>query len=233
MLEVKNVNSFYGDFQALFNVSLDLYEGEILGIIGPNGAGKTTLLNTIFGFIRPRSGEIRFLDKRIDGLQPHEIAKLGIRYIRETLSVFPELTVLENLKIGAYENWDNFREMLDLVYTYFPVLKERKDQRAGTLSGGERKMLGIAQALMGKPKLLLIDELSLGLAPIIVDRLLSAIKELNEHEKLTVLMVEQQITKLLKCVRRAYLMEVGKIVMKGESSELLKNPYVRQKYLGL
>ena len=234
MLEVSNLNVFYGKSQALRDVSLKVNEEEIVALVGANGAGKTTLLNTISGLLRPASGSVEFLGKRIDRLAPHKIMKLGICQIPEGRKLFSDMTVGENLEIGAYssEAWKQRRETLGQVYQIFPVLKERRTQSAKKLSGGERQMVAIGRGLMSSPRLCMLDEPSYGLAPKLFSEVLEVIKHLRE-QGITIFLVEQNVRNTLEVADRAYVMENGRIVLEGKGKELLQNELVKKAYLGL
>ncbi|HUQ76013.1 MAG TPA: ABC transporter ATP-binding protein [Burkholderiales bacterium] len=234
MLNVRDLDLYYGDAQALDRVSLEVPKGEIVAIIGANGAGKSSLIRTIAGIEVPRAGEIRFKDERISGLESHRICNLGIGQVAEGRQVFPSLTVLENLEMGAMipRARGNAKRQLEDVFTLFPRLKERTAQTAGTMSGGEQQMLAIGRCLMGAPELIMFDEPSLGLAPLVVQEVLRTIRLLNERG-LTILLVEQNVAVSLKISQRAYVLENGRIVMSGSGKELLHNDRVRQAYLGL
>lgn len=234
MLEVDRINVFYGYLQALWDVSFNVSSGEIVCIVGSNGAGKTTTLKAISGLIRPKSGSIRFLGKEIHNLPPHKIVELGIAHVPEGRQVFPQMTVLENLKMGAFTKraWSKMDDTLEFVYQLFPILKERRKQLAGTLSGGEQQMLAIARGLMARPSLLMIDELSLGLAPIVVERLFKIIEDIND-QGMTILLVEQNVRAALEVSDRGYVLENGRIVLSGKSNELIENETVKKAYLGL
>ncbi len=233
MLSVQNLDLFYGDAQALSDVSLDVGQGEIVAIIGANGAGKSSLIRCIAG-IEVYSGTVRLKDRDISRLQSHEICNLGIGQVAEGRQVFPSLTVLENLQMGAMlpRARAGAQKTLQDVFAMFPRLAERKDQLAGTMSGGEQQMLAIGRCLMGAPELIMFDEPSLGLAPLVVQEVLHTIRLLNERG-LTILLVEQNVAVSLKISNRAYVLENGRIVMTGAGSELLHNERVRQAYLGL
>jgi branched-chain amino acid transport system ATP-binding protein len=233
MLSVRNLDLFYGDAQALSDVSLDVGQGEIVAIIGANGAGKSSLIRCIAG-IEVYSGTVRLKDRDISRLQSHEICNLGIGQVAEGRQVFPSLTVLENLQMGAMlpRARAGAQKTLEDVFSMFPRLAERKDQLAGTMSGGEQQMLAIGRCLMGAPELIMFDEPSLGLAPLVVQEVLHTIRLLNERG-LTILLVEQNVAVSLKISNRAYVLENGRIVMSGAGSELLHNERVRQAYLGL
>ncbi|MEM3955617.1 MAG: ABC transporter ATP-binding protein [Candidatus Bathyarchaeia archaeon] len=234
MLIVENLDAAYGDLQVLWSVSLNVQKGEFVSIIGSNGAGKTTLLKTISGMLMPKGGRIKFFDQDITLLEPHKRAGLGIGHVMEGRRLFPYLTVEENLKMGAYlkEAWEKREETLELVFELFPRLKERRKQRAGTLSGGEQQMLAIGRALMLRPKLLLLDEPSLGIAPKLALSIFDVIKKINDYEGVTILLVEQNVHMALNLSKRSYVLENGKIVLEGPSEELLKNPHVKKAYLG-
>jgi len=234
MLEVKNIDVFYGEFQALFDVSLKISEGETVITVGPNGAGKSTLLKTISGLLRPRSGSITFFGQRIDGLPAHKIVELGIAHVPEGGRLFPQLTVWENLKVGSYlkKSRQDFPLAVKEIYQLFPVLDERKRQLADTLSGGERQMLAIARCLMSKPKLILLDEPSSGLAPRVVSRVFEFVHQIKS-QGYAILMVEQNVRKALQLSDRAYLMESGRMVKEGPKQSFLEDPYIKKVYIGL
>lgn len=234
MLEVKNLSVSYGEFQALFDISLKVSEGETVITVGPNGAGKSTLLKSISGLLHPRTGSITFLSQRIDGLPPHEIVELGIAHVPEGGRLFPQLTVLENLKVGSYlkRSRKDFALALRDIYQLFPILDERKRQLADTLSGGERQMLAIARCLMSRPKLILLDEPSSGLAPRIVSRVFEFIHRIK-RQSYAILMVEQNVRKALQLSDRAYLMESGHMVKEGTKQNFLEDPYIKKVYIGL
>ncbi len=234
MLKVRNVNTFYGKLGVLRNVSLKVEEKEIVALVGGNGAGKTTMLNTVFGLLSPTSGSLEFLGRRIDGMPPHEIVKLGISYVLEGGKPFLDMTVRENLEMGAYifETWKRKEEILDQVYQTFPLLKERAGQLARTLSGGERQMLGMGRGLMSRPRLCMFDEPSYGLAPLLVKEFFNVIKALRD-QGITILLVEQNVQQTLEIADRAYVLENGQIVLEGKSKEILQNDYIKKAYLGL
>ncbi len=234
MLEVNNIDTFYGRIQALWDVCLKIDEGEIVALVGANGAGKTTLLNTISGIIRPTSGTITFLGQRIDGLSPHSIVELGISHIPEGRKLFTDMSVRENLEMGAYSNraWKQRQETLEQVYQLFPVLKERAGQLARTLSGGEQQMVAMGRGLMSMPKLCIIDEPSNGLAPRLVLEVFQKIKSLRE-QGITILLIEQNVHHTLEIADRAYVLENGRIALQGPCEELLKSDHIRKAYLGL
>ena len=232
LLTGTGVETFYGKIQALRGIDFEVHKGEIATLIGSNGAGKSTLMMTIFGTPRARAGKIIFDGQDITALPTHQIARLGIAQSPEGRRIFPRMTVLENLQMGSTVNdMKFFDEDVAKVYRLFPILEQRSGQRAGTLSGGEQQMLAIGRALMARPKLLLLDEPSLGLAPIIVRSIFAAIKELNETQGLTVFLVEQNAFHALKLAHRAYVMVNGKITMSGTGKELLARPEVRAAYL--
>lgn len=233
LLEIKRLNAYYGKIHVLKDVSLTINRGEIVAVIGANGAGKTTLLKSIMGFIKSVEGKIIFRGEDITHLPPWERVKMGISIIPEGGGLFPYLTVYENLLMGAYleKSRKVIKERLNLVYELFPILKERKNQLARTLSGGERQMLAIARSLMRKPELLLLDEPSMGLMPKLVDRLFEVIKRLRD-EGITILLVEQNARKSLEIANRGYLLETGRVVLTGTADELRENPLVKKAYLG-
>lgn len=234
MLKVNNLDIFYGKIQALWDVSLTIEEQEIVAVIGANAAGKTTLLNGISGLLNPASGTVEFLGKRIDNLPAYRIAELGISHIPEGGGVFPDMTVHENLELGAYvsEARRKKKETLEWVYQIFPTLKERAGQLARTLSGGERQMLAVGRGLMLRPELCMLDEPSYGLGPILVAEVFQVVRELREGGT-TVLLVEQDIRRALGIADRAYLLENGRVVLEGAPERFLKDDYVRKAYLGL
>jgi branched-chain amino acid transport system ATP-binding protein len=232
LLEIRGVSAYYGSIIALKGVDIDVAEGEIVTLIGANGAGKSTLMMTVFGDPRARTGTIRFSGRDITRMATHEIARLGIAQAPEGRRIFPRMTVLENLQMGAeLAPGDTFGEDLDRVTLLFPRLRERLDQRGGTLSGGEQQMLAIARALMSRPRLLLLDEPSLGLAPLIVKQIFEAIRDLNRRDRLTVFLVEQNAFHALKLAHRGYVMVNGRVTMSGSGAELLARPEIRAAYL--
>ena len=235
MLQVKELTVHYGKALAVERVSLDVREGEFVAVIGPNGAGKTTLFKTISSVIKPSSGEIYFEGKRIDILPPHEVARLGIAHCPERRRLGYRMTVLENLELGAYlrNDKEGIAEDLNYVFELFPILKERKNQKAGTLSGGEQQMLAIGRALMANPRLLMMDEPSVGLAPLMKERIFEAIEEIKRERKVTILISEQDASLVLPMADRAYVMETGRIKMEGGGKELMENEYVKMTYLGI
>jgi branched-chain amino acid transport system ATP-binding protein len=234
MLKVENLDLFYGDAQALDAVSLEVPQGEIVAIVGANGAGKSSLIRTIAGIEKARGGTIAFKERRIDALESHHICDLGIGQVAEGRQVFPSLTVLENLEMGALlpRARSAAKKALEEVFVMFPRLAERRHQLAGTMSGGEQQMLAIGRCLAGQPELVMLDEPSLGLAPVVVQEVLHTIRLLNGRG-LTILLVEQNVAVSLKISKRAYVLENGRIVMSGSGEELLRDDRVRQAYLGL
>jgi branched-chain amino acid transport system ATP-binding protein len=233
MLEIKEINAYYGDLQALWGISMEVNEGELVALVGPNGAGKTTTLRVVTGLLKPASGSVHFNDQCLDRKEAHDIVGLGISQVPEGGRVFTGMSVLENLELGAFLPGARASkdESLKWVYSIFPRLEERQDQRAGTLSGGERQMLAIGRALMSKPKLLLLDEPSFGLAPILVDHIFEMITEINK-QGVTVLLVEQNIRAALELASRAYVIENGRVVGEGVHEDLLSFESVRSAYLG-
>jgi branched-chain amino acid transport system ATP-binding protein len=231
-LEVKSIDCFYGNIQALHGVSLRLEEGEVLTLLGANGAGKTTTLRAITGLLRPRSGEILFRGQPIHQLAAHELVARGLAMAPEGRQVFPRMTVMENLEMGAFAQKALDPAQLEWVLNLFPRLRERLKQAAGTLSGGEQQMLAIGRALMSKPRLLLLDEPSLGLAPLVVQQIFRIIAEIHE-QGVSVLLVEQNAFQALKVGQRAYVLETGQVTLQGPAAELAENPRVREAYLGL
>jgi branched-chain amino acid transport system ATP-binding protein len=234
MLYIENVSAAYGMVQILRDVSFHVEEKEIVSIIGPNGAGKTTLVKTIMGLLHPKNGTIRFKGENIEKLPPYEIVKRGLILIPEGRDIFPRMTVEENLKLGAYtaNGKSNVKEAKEKVYQIFPVLKKKAKALAQTLSGGEQQMLVICRSLMSNPQLLILDEPSLGLAPIIVEKVLDTVRKINE-EGVTILLVEQNIRDSLDIADRGYVLEQGKIILEGKSKELLCNNHIKQVYMGL
>jgi len=234
MLNVNEINVFYDKIQVLWNVTIEVREGEIVALIGANGAGKTTLLNTISGLMRPASGSIEFMGKRIDRLTPHQIVELGIAHIPEGGKLFTEMTVGENLDMGAFPKraWGKKEKEKFKVCEIFPRLRERQRQLARTLSGGERQMLAIARGLMSKPKLCMFDEPSYGLAPLVVREMMEIIRSLPERG-IAVLLVEQNVNLALEIADRGYVLENGRIIMEGTAKELLNSELVKKAYLGM
>jgi len=233
MLSIEDANVFYKDLQAIWNVSIVVNEGEFVALVGPNGAGKTTILRMISGLLKSASGQIRFGDTHIEKATPYRIVEMGISQVPETGKIFTGMSVLENLELGAFISRARKEkgESLKRVYEIFPRLEERKDQQAGTLSGGERQMLAIGRALMSAPKLLMLDEPSFGLAPILVENMFEMITRINK-QGVTVLLVEQNVKLALELAHRAYLLENGRIVGEGKGEELLSFESIRDAYLG-
>ena len=234
MLEIKNLTVGYGDINALHGISLSVAPGSIVTLIGSNGAGKTTTLKTVSGLLKPKSGEILYEGKNIAGLPPHEIVRRGLAHVPEGRMVFANLSVLENLEMGAYLVRDKkqIRAEMDAVFAAFPRLQERVQQISGTLSGGEQQMLAIGRALMGRPKFLMLDEPSLGLAPLLVAAIFAKIVEINRARGLTILLVEQNANRALEISHAGYVLETGRITLSGDSPSLRQNPQVRSAYLG-
>ena len=238
MLTIKNINTYYGQVHALKNISLHLQEGEIVTLIGANGAGKTTLLNSISGIVPPKSGEILFAGKPIHTMAPHAVVELGISQVPEGRQVFKPLSVEDNLELGAYLRLRRHRgrkeanETMEMVYSLFPILQTRRKQLAGTLSGGEQQMLAIGRALMAKPKIMLLDEPSMGLAPLVVQEIFRVIENLSRKQKTTILLVEQNAKVALKTADRGYVLETGKVILDGDAADLVENKDVQRAYLG-
>lgn len=234
MLKVNNLNVYYGNIHAIKDVSIEVNEGEIVSLIGANGAGKTTTLQTISGLLKARSGEIEFLEHNLLKTEPHKILQLGVAQVPEGRRVFAELSVKENLQLGAYtikDTAENIKADIMSVYKRFPRLEERQKQLAGTLSGGEQQMLAMGRALMSRPKILLLDEPSMGLSPLLVKEIFEIIKEVNKSG-VTVLLVEQNAKMALSISDRAYVLETGKIAMEGNAKELMQNESIKKAYLG-
>jgi len=234
MLELKSVHAGYGSFQALFDVSLEVHPAEAVGVIGPNGAGKTTLMRAISGLIRPTSGSLVMEDADLVSTPAHRIVELGVAHVPENRRLFPRMTVEDNLRMGGFmpAARPKFGQRLAFVYELFPRLRERKSQLAGTLSGGEQQMCAIGRGLMARPKLLLVDELSLGLAPIIVEQLLAVLASLR-REGMTIVLVEQDVQVALDSADRGYVIENGRVSLSGTAQGVLANPRVKTAYLGL
>ena len=237
MLRLKNINTYYGKIHALKNVSIHVNDGEIVALIGANGAGKTTVLNSVSGICPAREGEAVFNDVAITGLPPEEIVRMGISQVPEGRQIFAPLTVLTNLELGAYHRYSikkkpALKKDMEAIFSFFPVLKERKDQIAGTLSGGEQQMLAIGRALMSKPSLLLLDEPSMGLAPMICKEIFNIISNLRDEFNTTILLVEQNAKAALQIAERGYVMETGKIILQESTEDLLNNKEVQRAYLG-
>jgi branched-chain amino acid transport system ATP-binding protein len=233
LLEVSGLQASYDQLQVLWDVSLSVSEGEFVALIGSNGAGKTTTLRAISGVIKPQGGQVSFLGKPITNLAPHIVCQRGISFITEELNLFEGMTVHDNLLLGAYSCNDGkkVKALLAQVSELFPILQERQNQLAGTLSGGERRMLAIARGLMSEPRLLMVDEPSLGLAPMVVLSVFNALKALHERG-VTLLLVEQNVNNTLQIADKAYVLEQGSIILQGSSAELLQNEYLRETYLG-
>jgi branched-chain amino acid transport system ATP-binding protein len=234
MLELEKISAAYGMVQILRGISFKVKEKEIVSIIGPNGAGKTTLVRTISGLLCPNTGTIRFLGENIEKLPPYKIVKKGITLIPEGREIFPRMTVEENLKLGAYtaNGKDKVKEAKERIYQIFPVLKKKENALAQTLSGGEQQMLVICRSLMSNPRLLILDEPSLGLAPLIVEKVLDTVRKINE-EGVTILLVEQNIRDSLDIADRGYVLEQGEIILEGKSRELLGNNHIKEVYMGI
>ncbi|MFP4641815.1 MAG: ABC transporter ATP-binding protein [Dehalococcoidia bacterium] len=234
MLELKDLDAFYGKVQALRRVSLKVDEAEIVALVGANGAGKSTVLNTVSGVIRPASGSVEFSGNRIDALPPHSIVRLGLSHIPEGREIFTEMTVNENLEMGAYpqDAWKVRKETAEQIYQLFPILKERAGQLARTLSGGEQQMLAMGRGLMSRPKMCMFDEPSSGLAPRVLLELFQVVKSLRD-QGITILLIEQNVKHTLEIADRAYVLENGEIVLEGTGDELLQSEHVKKAYLGL
>jgi branched-chain amino acid transport system ATP-binding protein len=235
ILNVNDVDIYYGKVKALNNISVSICESEIVSIIGANGAGKTTLMKSVMGLVKPAKGNISFMNKTISNLPTHEIVKEGVIYIPEGRRIFTHLTVYENLQIGTYSkkySAQEYKSKIDEVYEIFPKLQERSTQLGGSLSGGEQQMLAIARGLMSSPKLLLLDEPSLGLAPIIIDDIFRVIVEINKTKKIPIMLVEQNAYMALDISTRAYVLEIGDIKYQGNAKELSESPVIKKAYLG-
>jgi branched-chain amino acid transport system ATP-binding protein len=235
MLSLVDINSYYGNIRALKGVSLEVKEGEIITLIGANGAGKTTTLMSISGIVPPRTGDVLFMGESIARVNPDKIVSMGISQVPEGRRIFPYLTVLENLDMGAFlrDDKDGVKSDLDYVFSLFPILAERRNQAGGTLSGGEQQMLAISRALMARPRLLLLDEPSLGLAPLIVKQIFEIIKKINSENNTTIFLVEQNANLALKVAHRGYVMENGRITLSDAADRLLTNEDVKKAYLGI
>ncbi|WP_415718216.1 ABC transporter ATP-binding protein [Maridesulfovibrio sp.] len=235
MLKLKNVNTFYGNIQALRNINIEVKQGEIITLIGANGAGKTTTLMTISGVVPPRTGEVIYNGEPIHKAKPDKIVKMGISQVPEGRLIFPDLTITENLDMGAFlrDDKEGVKADMDHVFGLFPILWERRKQLGGNLSGGEQQMLAISRALMARPKLLLLDEPSLGLAPLIIRQIFDIVKKINEESGTTVFLVEQNANLALKTAHRGYVMENGEIILSDTSDKLLANEDIKKAYLGL
>jgi len=235
MLRIDGLNAAYGRIKVLWDLSLNVSSAEAVGLFGPNGAGKTTLVNCVVGFLKPISGKVFFQDKDITGMEPHEVVKLGIALVPQERELFPNMTVEENLRAGA--NYvpharERMLEAFDLVFTLFPILKERLKQKVGTMSGGQQRMVAVARALMSFPKLLILDEPSVGLQPSIVSELFSKLREIK-NQGVSILLIEQNVKQGLKVVERGYVIENGRIVLEDSSTNLMNNDHIKKAYLGL
>ncbi len=234
MVEVDQIDVYYGEAQALFDVSVRIEKGEIVSLIGPNGAGKTTLMGAISGLVRVKRGMIRFENKRIENLGSDKRVELGLIHVPEGRKLFPEMTVRENLELGAYSKRCRFKsqETMEKVFTIFPVLEKRKEQNAGTMSGGEQQMLAIGRGLMGLPNLLMLDEISLGLSPMFAGHIFQVIREINAQGLTTIFLVEQNVKMALKISKRTYVCKEGHITLEGPSKQLINDPEIKKAYLG-
>ena len=234
VLEVRNLETFYGPVMALRGVSIEVPQGQIVTILGANGAGKTTLMKTVSGALSPNKGAILFHGDRIDGKEPDELVKKGLAHVPEGREVFPFLTVAENLAMGAYTRNDRaeIAKDIEMVYDYFPILKERRNQPAGTMSGGQQQMLSIGRGLMSRPTLMLLDEPSLGLSPLLVQEIFTIVRRLNREQGVTILLVEQNAQVALQAADYGYVLEIGRIVMAGSAEKLLNSDDIREFYLG-
>jgi branched-chain amino acid transport system ATP-binding protein len=235
MLKLNNITTYYGNIQALKGISMEVSEGEIITLIGANGAGKSTTLMSICGIVPPRSGEILFMDQSIHDLKPNEIVALGISQVPEGRRIFPYLTVMENLDMGAFLRNDRDAMIQDMEYIFelFPILAERRNQAGGTLSGGEQQMLAVGRALMARPRLLLLDEPSLGLAPMVVKQIFEILTKINTENQTTIFLVEQNANLALQVANRGYVMENGRITLSDTAANLYSNEEVRKAYLGI
>jgi branched-chain amino acid transport system ATP-binding protein len=235
LLEVKNIETYYGPVLAIKGVSLEVAEQDIVAILGANGAGKTTILKTISSVMRPEKGTVEFMGQRVERISPSMIVRMGVSHVPEGREIFPELTVRENIMIGSYlrKDKEGIQADLKIVHSYFPILSTRTSQLAGNMSGGEQQMLAIARALMARPKLLLLDEPSLGLSPILVKEIFEIIRQINNAQKTSILLVEQNALMALSVARKGYVLELGRIVMEGKSEELMENDDVKEFYLGI
>ncbi len=234
MLEVKEIEASYRHLQVLWGVSLKVEQGEFVSLVGPNGAGKTTTLRAIAGLVKPKRGSIEFMDRSLVGVPGNQIARMGIRFVTEELDLFEQMSVYENLLLGAYgiKDKQTINESLAFIFDLFPRLAERREQLAGTLSGGERKMLAIARGLVSNPQLILVDEPSLGLAPLLVENVFEALVTLHQHG-MTILLVEQNVGTAMRMSQKSYVMEQGHIIMAGPSAELLKDKHIKSAYMGM
>ncbi len=234
VLSMKNIETFYGPIMAIRGVSIEVPKGQIVTILGANGAGKTTLMKTVSGVMDPEKGQVVLEGQEIQGKDPDHIVRAGVAHVPEGREVFPFLTVHENLMMGAYTRKDreNIADDIDMVFEYFPILKERRDQQAGTMSGGQQQMLAIGRGLMAKPKVMLLDEPSLGLSPLLVQEIFAIIKRLNAEQSVTMMLVEQNANVALKAAHYGYVLEIGRIVMAGEAKQLLASQDIQEFYLG-
>jgi len=234
VLTMKNIETFYGPIMAIRGVSIEVPKGQIVTILGANGAGKTTLMKTISGVMDPEKGQVMLEGQEIQGKDPDHIVRAGVAHVPEGREVFPFLTVFENLMMGAYTRKDreNIDTDIEMVFDYFPILKERRDQQAGTMSGGQQQMLAIGRGLMARPKVMLLDEPSLGLSPILVQEIFAIIKRLNSEQGVTMMLVEQNANVALKAAHYGYVLEIGRIVMAGEAKKLLASQDIQEFYLG-
>lgn len=233
VMEVRNVETFYGPIMALRGVSIDVPQGKIVTILGANGAGKTTLMKTVSGALDPEKGTVTFLGERVEGCEPDQMVRRGLAHVPEGREVFPFLSVEENLKLGAYTRRDReIGDDIEMCYQYFPILKERRAQQAGTLSGGQQQMLAIGRGLMARPKLMLLDEPSLGLSPLLVQEIFGIIRRLNEEQGVTMLLVEQNAQIALNTADFGYVLEIGRIVMANDAAKLLASEDIQEFYLG-
>ncbi len=235
LLKIRNIESYYGPIMAIRGVSLDVRKGQIVTVLGANGAGKTTLMKTISGVMDPEKGQITFEGQEIQGSEPHRIVERGIVHVPEGREIFPLLTVNENLTLGGYTRSDRaaIERDREMVFSYFPILKERRDQEAGFLSGGQQQMLAIGRGLMARPKIMLLDEPSLGLSPILVQEIFAILKRLNEEQNVTMMLVEQNARVALELAHDGYVMEIGRIVMQGPADKLIKSEDIQNFYLGV
>ncbi|MDQ0873561.1 branched-chain amino acid transport system ATP-binding protein [Paenibacillus sp. V4I3] len=233
MLTIQNLETYYGNIRALKGISLEVPAGKIVSLIGANGAGKSTTMKTVAGVLTPRNGSITLNGKQVQGMRPHQLVKEGLALVPEGRQVLAPMTVFENLELGAYQRSDRqvIQQDIEKMFAWFPILKERVNQLAGTMSGGQQQMLAIARALMSRPKLLLLDEPSMGLAPIVVADIFKVIQQINQ-EGTTVLIVEQNVRQVLKIAHYGYVLESGQIVLSGEAQDLLHNDRVKEAYLG-
>lgn len=235
LLKIRNIESYYGPIMAIRGVSLDVRKGQIVTVLGANGAGKTTLMKTVSGVMDPEKGQITFEGEEIQGGEPHKIVERGIVHVPEGREIFPLLTVNENLTLGGYTRSDRaaIERDREMVFSYFPILKERRDQEAGFLSGGQQQMLAIGRGLMARPKIMLLDEPSLGLSPILVQEIFAILKRLNEEQNVTMMLVEQNAKVALELAHDGYVMEIGRIVMQGPADKLIKSEDIQNFYLGV